>query len=38
MRRRIELLGFELFAVFPGYVDERTGQTLQLDGFFLRRG
>lgn len=38
MRARIEALGFELFAIFPGYVDERTGQTLQLDGFFLRRG
>ena len=23
--------------VFPGYVHEQTGQTLQLDGFFLRR-
>jgi FkbM family methyltransferase len=38
MRRKIEALGFELFAVFPGYVHEQTGQTLQLDGFFLRRG
>ena len=38
MRRRIEAAGFELYAVFPGYVDERTGQTLQLDGFFRRRG
>jgi FkbM family methyltransferase len=38
MRKRIEALGFELFAVFPGIVDGRTGQTLQLDGFFLRRG
>jgi len=38
MRRRIEAQGFELHAVFPGYVDERTGQTLQLDGFFRRRG
>jgi FkbM family methyltransferase len=38
MRARIEAMGFELFAIFPGYVDERTGQTLQLDGFFRRRG
>jgi FkbM family methyltransferase len=38
MRGKIELLGFGLFAVFPGYVHEQTGQTLQLDGFFLRSG
>jgi len=37
MRRRIEAIGFELYAVFPGFVDERTGRTLQLDGFFRRR-
>ena len=37
MREKIEALGFVLFAVFPGYVHEQTGQTLQLDGFFLRR-
>jgi len=37
MRERIEAMGFELFAIFPGYVDETSGQTLQLDGFFLRR-
>jgi|KBSMisStaDraftv2_1062788.scaffolds.fasta_scaffold605952_1 FkbM family methyltransferase len=36
MRKRVEALGFELYAVFPGYVEERTGRTLQLDGFFLR--
>ena len=38
MRARIEGMGFELFAVFPGYVDERSGRTLQVDGFFVRRG
>lgn len=37
MRARIEALGFVLFAIFPGYVHEKTGRTLQLDGFFLRR-
>jgi FkbM family methyltransferase len=37
MREKIEALGFVLFAVFPGYVHERTGQTLQIDGFFVRR-
>jgi FkbM family methyltransferase len=37
MREKIAALGFDLFAVFPGYVHEQTGQTLQLDGFFLRR-
>jgi hypothetical protein len=30
-------LGFELFAVFPGYVAETTGRTLQFDGVFVRR-
>lgn len=37
MRARIESMGFELFAVFPGYVHEVTGRTLQLDGLFVRR-
>lgn len=36
MRARIEAMGYGLFALFPGYVHERTGQTLQMDGFFLR--
>ncbi|CAD5372637.1 Methyltransf_21 domain-containing protein [Rubrivivax sp. A210] len=38
MRAMIGSLGFELFAVLPGLLDERTGQTLQLDGFFVRKG
>ena len=37
MREKIEALGFVLFAIFPGYVHEQTGQTLQIDGFFRRR-
>lgn len=37
MRARIESAGFELFAIFPGYVDESSGRTLQLDGLFVRR-
>jgi FkbM family methyltransferase len=37
MRAKIEAMGFGLFAIFPGYVHEQTGQTLQLDGFFVRR-
>jgi FkbM family methyltransferase len=37
MRGKIESLGFVLYAIFPGYVHEQTGRTLQLDGFFLRR-
>lgn len=36
MREKIETMGFVLFAIFPGYVHERTGQTLQIDGFFVR--
>ena len=38
MRERVDRLGFELYAVFPGYVHDRTGQTLQVDGLFVRRG
>lgn len=37
MRARVEALGFVLFAVFPGFVHEQTGRTLQIDGFFVRR-
>ena len=37
MRSKIEAMGFVLYAVFPGYVHEQTGQTLQIDGFFIRR-
>jgi FkbM family methyltransferase len=36
MREKIETIGFVLFAIFPGYVHELTGQTLQIDGFFVR--
>lgn len=38
MRTMVEALGFDLFAIFPGHVWEATGQTLQVDGFFVRRG
>lgn len=37
MRSRMEAMGFVLFAIFPGYVDEQSGQTLQVDGFFVRQ-
>jgi FkbM family methyltransferase len=37
LRAYIEGLGFRLFAIFPGFVHEHTGQTLQIDGFFVRR-
>jgi FkbM family methyltransferase len=36
MRGRLEAMGFELFALFPGYVHEQTGRTIQLDGVFVR--
>jgi len=36
MRTNLENLGFRLFALFPGHVHETTGQTLQVDGFFVR--
>jgi Methyltransferase FkbM domain len=32
-----ENLGFELFHLLPGLVDERQGRLLQADGFFIRR-
>ncbi|MBI3529711.1 MAG: FkbM family methyltransferase [Betaproteobacteria bacterium] len=37
MRREIESLGYVLFAIFPGYVNQNTGQTVQVDGFFVRK-
>jgi FkbM family methyltransferase len=37
MRERLNGLGFALFALFPGYVHEVTGSTLQIDGFFVRK-
>ena len=36
MRDRLGAMGFVLFAIFPDYAHEQTGQTLQLDGFFVR--
>jgi len=29
-------LGFELHAMLPGFTDERTGRSLQMDGVFFR--
>lgn len=37
MRGALENMGFELFALFPGYVHAITGRTLQVDGLFVRR-
>ena len=37
IRRRLGSLGYELSAMFPVYVDEMTGQTLQIDGLFVRQ-
>ena len=37
MRRRLGSMGYELSAMFPVYVDEMTGQTLQIDGLFVRQ-
>lgn len=34
---RLELEGFILWAVQKGFTDPRTGQSLQIDGIFLRR-
>lgn len=36
-RARLDALGFELYALYPVYSDERTGRTLQMDGLFVRR-
>lgn len=38
LRAKIESMDFEFFAIFPGYVHEITGRTLQVDGLFVRRG
>jgi len=34
---RMETAGFALAQIFPGFVDERTGELLQFDGVFFRR-
>ncbi|MGH8677505.1 MAG: FkbM family methyltransferase [Burkholderiales bacterium] len=36
MRAKLDAMGFTLVALFPGYVHAVTGQTLQIDGFFVR--
>lgn len=36
MRQTLLGLGFQLYALFPGYVHESTGETLQVDGLFVR--
>jgi len=36
MRQTLLSLGFRLYALFPGYVHEKTGETLQVDGIFVR--
>ena len=37
MRSRVTRMGYELVAVFPGYVHAQTRATPQLDGYFVRR-
>ncbi len=37
LRARLESRGFALYALFPVYANETTGQTLQLDGLFVRK-
>jgi len=32
----LQQLGFELHAMLPGFTDERTGRSLQMDGIFFR--
>jgi FkbM family methyltransferase len=36
MLHRLEALGFVLYAIHPNFVDERSGRTLQVDGYFVR--
>jgi len=31
-------LGFELWSLIPGFVNQRTGRLLQVDGLFSRNG
>lgn len=37
MVSRLECLGFTLRTIFPGFVDVKTAQTLQIDAIFVRR-
>jgi FkbM family methyltransferase len=32
----VEAAGFRLFSLYPGFTDERSGQTYQVDGIFVR--
>lgn len=34
---RMEQLGFQLYFAYPAFTDDRTGQTLQWDGMFVRK-
>jgi hypothetical protein len=34
---RLEAHGFMLWAIQKGFTDPRTGQTLQIDGIFIRK-
>jgi hypothetical protein len=33
----IEGLGYEIFSIVPGFKDLKTGQLLQVEGFFVRK-
>ena len=34
---RMEQLGFQFYSAYPAFTDDRTGQTFQWDGMFVRK-
>lgn len=37
MLKRMDQLGYELYAIIPGFTDRKTGRLLQVDGIFFRK-
>ena len=38
MIEMLSALGFDLWSLIPGFLDQRTGQLLAVDGLFSKRG
>jgi hypothetical protein len=37
MLEKVDALGYELYAVIPGFTDMKSGRLLQLDGIFIQK-
>jgi hypothetical protein len=37
MLERMDQLGYDLYAVIPGFTDENSGRLMQMDGIFIRK-